>query len=136
MPEVEGPGAARLEGIPRGSDVLEVKLGTAPDERVHRIGFESPKPGGLGLEPLEEREIADERDLDRFRHALRAVPRRQVSRNRRSLNTAKGGAKVPKRFFDPKALTPFLTPTPESFWPSTVVGTRTVRRPRCVVAAA
>ena len=35
----------------------------------------------------------------------------------------------------PKALTPFFTPTPESFWPRTVVGTRMCRMPRWVVAA-
>jgi hypothetical protein len=59
-----------------------------------------------------------------------------VSSQRLSFSTAKGGAKVPNRFFEPRALTPFFTPTPESFWPSTVVGTRTTRRPRWVVAAA
>ena len=137
MPEVQGPGAARLERIARGGDVLEVKLGATPDERLHRVGVEGPQPGSLGLEPLEERAVANERDLDRFRHAGAVATRGdKVSRNRRSLNTAKGGEKVPKRFFDPNALTPFLTPTPESSWPSTVVGgMRIWRMPRCVVAA-
>ena len=49
--------------------------------------------------------------------------------------TAAGGANVPSRFLMPKALTPFFTPTPESFWASTVVGMRMWRMPRCVVAA-
>ena len=44
------------------------------------------------------------------------------SRKRASLMTAKGGTKVPRKFLAPKALIPFFTPTPESFWPSTVVG--------------
>ena len=62
--------------------------------------------------------------------------RPRLSRNRRSLMTANGGAKVPRKFFTPKALTPFFTPTPESSCASTVVGSRTVRIPRCAVAAA
>ena len=62
--------------------------------------------------------------------------RPRLSRNRRSFSTAKGGTKVPRKFFTPKALTPFFTPTPESAWASTVVGSRTVRIPRCAVAAA
>ncbi len=52
------------------------------------------------------------------------------SRNAASLITANGGANVPSRFLNPKALMPFLTPTPESSWDSTVVGQRTWRTPR------
>ncbi len=58
-----------------------------------------------------------------------------VRRKSASLSTANGGAKLPSRFFTPKALTPFFTPTPESFCASTVVGTRMWRMPRWVVAA-
>jgi hypothetical protein len=47
--------------------------------------------------------------------------------------TAKGGANVPRKFLEPKALTEVLTPTPASFCASTVVGMRTMRTPRCVV---
>jgi hypothetical protein len=52
------------------------------------------------------------------------------------LTIAKGGAKVPRKFFTPCALTPFFTPTPPSHCARTVVGTRTIRTPRCVMAAA
>ena len=38
--------------------------------------------------------------------------------------TAKGGLKAPRKFFFPNRLTPFLTPTPESLWARTVLGTR------------
>src|SRR5689334_16694600 len=46
----------------------------------------------------------------------------KVRKKAESLFTAKGGAKVPNRFFCPKALTAFFTPTPESSWANTVVG--------------
>ena len=52
-----------------------------------------------------------------------------------SLMTATGGTNVPSMFLKPNALTPFFTPTPESFCASTVVGMRIWRMPRCVVAA-
>ena len=58
-----------------------------------------------------------------------------VRRKSMSLSTAKGGAKVPTKFFTPRRLTPFFTPTPESFWARTVVGIRMCRMPRWVVAA-
>ena len=48
----------------------------------------------------------------------------------KSLITANGTAKVPMKFFFPKALMPFLTPTPESFWLNVVVGMRMWRIPR------
>ena len=51
-----------------------------------------------------------------------ASRRGRRSRKSASLTTAKGGTKVPRKFLAPKALIPFFTPTPESFWPSTVVG--------------
>ena len=52
------------------------------------------------------------------------------------MSTAQAGANVPVKFFLPKALMPFLTPTPESFCESVVVGMRSSRMPRCAVAAA
>ncbi len=59
-----------------------------------------------------------------------------VASSSKSLITAHGGANVPRKFFRPKALMPFLTPTPESACPSVVVGNRTRRIPRCAMAAA
>ncbi len=53
-----------------------------------------------------------------------------------SLTIANGGAKTPTRFFVPKALTAFFTPTPLSAWASTVVGSRTWRTPRWKIEAA
>src|ERR1041385_4306423 len=50
--------------------------------------------------------------------------------------TAKGETRAPMKFFLPKALMPFLTPTPESAWLRVVVGMRTWRTPRWAVAAA
>ena len=74
--------------------------------------------------------VADQRDLDRLGHARRPCRAGRASRgSRRSLSTANGGANVPRKFFAPKALTPFFTPTPESFCASTVVGRRTVADP-------
>jgi len=58
-----------------------------------------------------------------------------VTMNSMSFSTANGGAKVPTKFFTPCRLTPFFTPTPESFCASTVVGMRMWRTPRCVVEA-
>ena len=67
-----------------------------------------------------------------------AMASRRGRRDRKftSQMTALGGTKVPRKFLALKALMPFFTPTPESFWLSTVVGTRMERRPRWVVAAA
>ena len=59
-----------------------------------------------------------------------------VRRKSGSMNTANGGAKLPRKFFLPNALMPFFPPTPASACESTVVGTRTTRTPRCAVAAA
>ena len=59
-----------------------------------------------------------------------------VVRKAQSFRTAQGGAKVPRKFFLPKALMPFLTPMEASAWAITVVGIRMRRRPRWAVAAA
>ena len=60
----------------------------------------------------------------------------RVVRKSTSLSTAAGGAKTPRKFFWPMALTLFLTPMAASAWESTVVGTRRSRTPRWAVAAA
>ena len=59
-----------------------------------------------------------------------------VVRKLESLSTAAGGAKTPKKFFWPMALTLFFTPMAASAWARTVVGTRMSRTPRWAVAAA
>ena len=43
------------------------------------------------------------------------------ARSARSLTTAAGTAKAPVKFFFPKVLMPFFTPTPASPWPSRVI---------------
>ena len=59
-----------------------------------------------------------------------------VSSSSKSFSTACGGENEPMKFFLPKALMPFFTPTAESSCARTVVGTRIRRTPRCAVAAA
>ncbi len=59
-----------------------------------------------------------------------------VPSSARSFTTPKGGAKEPTKFLRPNALIAFLTPMPASFCPSTVLGIRIRRTPRCAVAAA
>ena len=53
-----------------------------------------------------------------------------VGRNAKSLITAHGGLNVPTVFFPPERFIAFFTPTPTSFCASTVVGSRTRRKPR------
>ncbi len=60
----------------------------------------------------------------------------RVAMKSMSFSTANGGRKVPMKFFLPYRLMPFFTPTPESSWDSTVVGTRMARTLRWAIAAA
>ena len=135
--EVERARAAQLERIAAGRDVREVELGAAPDQLLDRVELERGELRGARLEPVEERGVADQRDLDRLGHAGDAIARRErreearvVDRPRTAARTCRGSSS--RR----SALTPFFTPTPASFCASTVVGTRTRRTPRCTVAAA
>ena len=70
-----------------------------------------------------------------------ATPLRQsvsesVGRKSASFTTARGGAKVPRKFLQAPKSTPFLTPTPASACDRVVVFTRMTRHPRWMMPAA
>jgi hypothetical protein len=87
-----------------------------------------------GFGPLAEKgekpRVLDDRDLERLGVPSDPFALRQRPQKIAVVSTANGGAKVPAKFLAPAAFMPFLTPTPASFCASTVVGTRTNRRPR------
>ena len=46
--------------------MIEVQLGAAIDDALHRRGIELPKRAGVLLDFLEERAVPDQRDFDRL----------------------------------------------------------------------
>src|SRR2546428_13539419 len=72
--EVEGPRAAELEGITGGRDVIEVEPGALPHQRGGGVRVAGGEPRPMALQPLEERRVADQRDLDGPGHAGDGLP--------------------------------------------------------------
>ena len=115
--EVERPRAAELERIARRRDVLEVELArSARTSSLTSVEVAGRERRRVRLEPVEERRVADRAPPSPPRPCRRrGRARGSVARKSRSFTTANGGANVPRKFFAPNALMPFLTPTPESF---------------------
>ena len=130
VPVVERARAAVLERISAVRDLAHVQLGAAADHPAHCRAFAGAQRVGPGLEPLEEHAVADQGHLHRFGDARDLVARLQRAQEVGVVEHRERRCEAADRFLTPKALTPFFTPTPESFCASTVVGTRTWRMPR------
>ncbi len=77
MAEIERTRAAHLERITVARDVVEVQLGAAEDEALHRRGLERGERDDVLLHPGEERGVADAGDLHRLDVAGALVARRE-----------------------------------------------------------
>src|SRR5205807_2882820 len=73
VPEIEGARAPELEGIARGRNVRQVKLGAAPYELGDRGQLARRERRRLAPQPLKERAITNERHFDRFGHAGKQI---------------------------------------------------------------
>ena len=77
MAEIERAHAAALERVAAMGDLAHMQDGAMADEPVERLRGEDRQRLGLGLQPFEEGAVADQRDLDRLRHAGPLVASRQ-----------------------------------------------------------
>ena len=71
--EVERAGAAILEGIAVGADVVQVHFRAAEDEPLHRLEVAQRETRGAVAEPGEEFRVLDDGDLERLGHAAEPV---------------------------------------------------------------
>ena len=71
--EVQRTRAAGLERVAGAADVLEVELGAAANDRAERLEGAVAYGGGFAHEQLEERGVADQRDLDRLGQSSAAI---------------------------------------------------------------
>ena len=123
-PKSSGRADPSSKGSPEVGDVFDVKFRAAANDLLQRASVSKRARFGGALDLGEEGGVADQRDLDRLDQAARFSGAGRGSRKSLSLITAKGGANVPMKFFLPKALMPFFTPTPPSAWLRLVVGRR------------
>src|SRR5687768_4822022 len=73
--EIEWPRGTKLEWIAGSRNVVEVQLGAAINQTLHRLGIEVPQFERVALDGFKELRIADQCHLHRFDIAGAFVPR-------------------------------------------------------------
>ncbi len=126
----------RVRRVAGTGDVGQVQFGAAADRVATGPMIEAGEGVGLLLHPLEKRLVLDQRHFDCLGQPGDLVAPGQAGQQLKVVDDRGGGIKAPSKFFWPKALMPFFTPIPASFWASTVLGMRIRRMPRWKVAQA